>query len=223
MILSDLWVPFPGGAERLAFNLGRDLMRRGHDVRVLTGYLEAEQFDGPQININDSIGVFDQQESGAEIVKAFIGAMQPDVIISHHLYAYQFKNELVDSGVPFVQVVLNSERIPEAAFAVYISDWVRETVGSEEHDIVIRPPAFTDTISPVHGDKIGLIKPIPHKGIELFYEVARMMPYRQFLVLRGEWQTLEVIEDLPNVEFMEPVKDIRDFYAQCRIVLMPSR
>jgi glycosyltransferase involved in cell wall biosynthesis len=33
---------------------------------------------------------------------------------------------------------------------------------------------------------------------------------------------LEVIRPAPNIEFMEPVDDIREFYARCRMVLMPS-
>jgi glycosyltransferase involved in cell wall biosynthesis len=205
------------------FNLGRDLVRRGHEVRVLTGYLEAEPFDGPPITINDDIGVFDDRETGAAIVSAFIGAVAPDIIISHHLYAYQFKDEIVSSGVPLVQVVLNSERIPEATFAVYISKWVRERVGSEEYDLTITPPAFDDIVAESHGDYIGFIKPISHKGIDLIYDIAGWFPERKFLILRGEWQTLEIINPADNIEFLEPVKDMRDFYSRCRMVLMPSR
>jgi glycosyltransferase involved in cell wall biosynthesis len=78
---------------------------------------------------------------------------------------------------------------------------------------------------------IGHIKPIPNrlwkgqwygKGIELTYRLARIMPERKFLVLRGEWQDVEYIKRWPNVEFMEPIDDIREFYARCRLVVMPS-
>jgi glycosyltransferase involved in cell wall biosynthesis len=31
-----------------------------------------------------------------------------------------------------------------------------------------------------------------------------------------------MISNTPNVEYMEPVKDIRDFYKHCRLLLMPS-
>ncbi len=84
------------------------------------------------------------------------------------------------------------------------------------------PPAFDDVVAATHGDAIGFIKPIPHKGVRMVYDIARAMPERQFVILRGEWQDLEVIERLPNVEFMEPVADIREFYARVRLVLMPS-
>lgn len=222
LVVSDLWQPFPGGAERLMFNLARDLMRRGEDVTVLTGYLEAEQFDGPPVIINDSIGVFSDRDAGAEIVSRVIAEVSPDVILTHHLYASQFKTEMIGSGVPFVQVVLNGQRIPEAGMAVFISKWVREAGEPLPGDMLITPPVFDDVVAEIHGDAIGFIKPIEHKGVKLVYEIAAALPDRRFLILRGEWQDLEIIEAHPNVEFMEPVADIRDFYRECRILLVPS-
>jgi len=224
LFISDLWPPFPGGAERLAFNLARDLMRRGEEVTVLTGYAHAQQFDGPPVTIRDRIGVFDTREQGAQVITEHIAAVQPDVIISHHLYASQFTEEILASGAPFVHIVLNGQRIPEASLGVFISNWVRKFGETERTDLTIIPPAFEDCVADSHGDRVGFIKPIPHKGIDTLYAVAEQVPNRQFLVLRGEWQNLEVIRtDLPNVSFMEPVDDIRDFYREVNAVLMPSK
>lgn len=223
LVLSDLYLPFPGGAERLIYNLARDIRSRGVSVHVLTGYENAQQFDGPPISI-EPIGVFDSQPQGAEIVKAYLNDLAPEAVLVHHLYAHQFKNELIASGIPFVQIVLNGERIPEAAFAVHISDWVAERAGFvKDLDLIITPPVFDDVIAETHEHAIGFIKPIAHKGVDLVYDLAVSFPNRKFVVLRGEWQTLEIMSDLPNVEYMEPVKDIRDFYRRVDLVLMPSR
>lgn len=222
LILSDLWAPFPGGAERLAFNLGRDLMQRGHQVQVLTGYELAQEFDGPPVRIHDDIGVFDNRDQGAAYVEAFIGNWAPDVIISHHLYAYQFEKELRESGVPLVHIVLNGQRIEHATFAVFISKWIRERGNARDYDLTITPPVFPDIVAERHGNAIGFIKPIHHKGVHLVYEVADMLPDKEFVILRGEWQDLEIIEEKPNVRFMEPVIDMRDFYGEINMVLMPS-
>ncbi|QOR55441.1 MAG: group 1 glycosyl transferase [Phage 71_18] len=221
LTLSDLWVPFPGGAERLIFNLARDLMRRGEDVEVLTGYEPALQFDGPHVTAAP-IGVFNEREQGAAFVTGFIKAARPDLILTHHLYASQFSRELVATGLPIVHVVLNGPRIPEAALGVYISQWVHDTYDPAPGDLILTPPVFDDVVADHHGDMVGFIKPIPHKGVELFYEVAAAMPERRFLVLRGEWQDIEVIQPAENIEFMEPVTDMRTFYERCRLVLMPS-
>lgn len=215
-------MPFPGGAERLIFNLARDLMRRGESVHVLTGYRDARQFDGPPFTAVP-IRVRDRHDEGAQVIRATIDRFRPDVILTHHLYAYEFGDELLASGIPVVQVVLNTGRLDGIAFAVYISKFAcRNAGGWKSGDMVILPPAFEDVIADRHGDAIGMIKPLRHKGIDLFYAIARRLRSRRFVVLRGEWQDLEVIREAPNIEFLEPVVDIRDFYARCRIVLMPS-
>lgn len=221
LVLSDLWQPFPGGAERLMFNLARYLHQRGERVHVLTGYEHAEQLDGPPVT-SMPIGVFDTRDEGAELIKAAIAEHRPEVIVAHHLYASQFEPELIGSGVPLIHVVLNGQRIRGAAAAVYISRWVRERTRPEPGDLTITPPVFSDVVAAEHGDAIGFIKPIEHKGVALVYEIAEAMPDRPFLILRGEWQTLEDIRYLPNVAFMEPVVDMRDFYRRCRVILMPS-
>ncbi len=221
LVLSDLWLPFPGGAERLAFNLSRFLMQQGHRVNVVTGYEYPQQFDGPIVVSLTTIGP--DPEHGAKVIHDLIEYDQPDVILTHHHYAHLYGQVMVATGIPVVQVVLNGKRLPGAAMAVYISRWVRDQAGdAQPQDIVMTPPAFDDVVSPTHGDAIGFIKPIPHKGIEMVYRIAALMPERRFVILRGEWQDLEVIRPAPNIEFMEPVDDIREFYARCRMVLVPS-
>lgn len=219
LVLSDLWLPFPGGAERLMFNLSRDLMRRGERVVAFTGYETPRKFDGPQVWRSD----LPLNQEGWTTIEGVIASVEPDVIITHHLYARTFEADLLATGIPLVHVVLNGQRIEGAALAVYITEWVRDHARPRPGDLVITPPAFDDVIAGEHGDAIGFVKPIEHKGVELFYAIAEALPDRRFVVLRGEWQDLEVIRtDLPNVTFLEPVDDIRDFYAECRMVLVPS-
>lgn len=223
LMLSDLWVPFPGGCERLAFGLARYLLRDGLDVHVLTGYENAQRFDGPPV-YGCEIGIGPTHDDGWAQIAAQIAAWEPDVILTHHLYAYEFAGELEASGIPVVQVVLNNARLGWVAFAVHITEHVRSLAsGWWAEDMTIRPPAFDDVAASGHGGAIGFIKPIPHKGVDMVYAIAEQMPDRQFVILRGEWIDLEVIRPMANVEFMDPVDDIRDFYARCRLMLMPSR
>lgn len=222
LVVSDLWLPFPGGAERLIFNLARELQRRGEHVRALTGYHAAQRFDGVDVH-SYPIGVFDRRDEGAAFLSGYLASSHPQLIVTHHLYAQQFGELMIETGVPVVQIVLNGKRLARAAFAVHISEWVRERADAHVDDIVLTPLAFDDVIASSHGDRIGFIKPIEHKGAATFYAIAEAMPEREFVVLRGEWQNMEDIRELPNVTFMPPVEDIREFYAQCRLLLMPSR
>lgn len=224
LVVSDLWLPFPGGAERLIFNLARDLQRRGCDVYALTGYAPAMQYDGPPLLVR-AIGVRDQHADGAQVLADAIAQVQPDVLLVHHFYAYEFEAELVATGIPMVQVVLNTRRIPQAALGVFISGYVMGQLDHQPHDLLITPPAYVeDVAADRHGDGIGFVKPIVHKGVELVYQLAEAMPERRFVVLRGEWQNIELIrDDLPNVVYMQPVGHMATFYAECRLLLMPSR
>lgn len=224
LCLSDLWPPFPGGAERLMFNIARWLHQHGQQVHVLTGYHAAQQGDGPPVQLL-SLPSGECHAEGAAALTAYLRAARPRVVLTHHHYAAEFGPELVASGIPLVQVVLNGRRLPEAALAVYISEWVRDTVGgAQPQDLVLTPPAFGDVVADTHGPAIGFVKPLPHKGAHLVYQVAAQLPRRPFVVLRGEWQGLEVLPERPlrNVTFMEPVVDIRDFWRECRLVLVPS-
>lgn len=222
LVLSDLWLPFPGGAERLIYNLACSIADAGYDVAVLTGYEHAQQFNGPPVTVNMDMPL---DARGSMMVAAAIDAYEPDVILTHHIYARAFAPMLgsLPSETPIVQIVLNGERLPFAALAVYISEWVRAQHGdAQPQDLVITPMARHDVVADTHGDAIGFIKPIAHKGVELVYKVARQLPRRRFVILRGEWQDLEIIQPLRNVEFMEPVDDIRDFWREVRLVLVPS-
>lgn len=223
LVLSDLWLPFPGGAERLVFNIARHLYRAGLTVRALTGYEHARQFDGPPVHafaIGDGEG-----DPGWSVVADALGSFDPDVVVTHHHYAFIFEQELAALGLPIVQVVLNGRRLPDAALAVYISEWVASQTGDRRPgDMTITPPAFADVVAESHGDAIGFVKPYPHKGVDLVYAIAEELADRQFVILRGEWPDLEAVRlDLSNVEHLAPVDDVRDFYARCRLVLMPSR
>lgn len=226
LVLSDLWVPFPGGAERLMFNLARALEEDGDDVQVFTGYTPAKPFDGPPVEW----GRVPEGENGLgdAVLAERIVTARPDVVLTHHYWALNFTHPIVTAcdaiSARLVQVVLNGRRLEKADLAVYISKYVRDQVGgAREQDLLLLPPALRrDVAAEGHEHAVGFIKPIHHKGVKVVYEIARRMPERQFVVLRGEWQNIEEIADLANVEYMEPVDDIRDFYRRVDVVLMPS-
>jgi len=233
LVLSDLWMPFPGGAERYIFNVTNALVARGHDVHILTSYAKAKS-DLP-MTIKD-IGVYERQEQGERIIHDFyLLEYQPDVILTHHFFAGAFAELLTaiknEYGTPFIEIIHNRPRHPDAAFAIFNSQYTADRAGFREGDLVMLPPATEECVAPQNFFNnlryknqvyIGHVKPLGGKGIALTYQLARAMPERKFLILRGEWQDGEDIQRLPNVEFMEPVDDIREFYAKCRIVLMPS-
>lgn len=222
LVVSDLWPPFPGGAERMMFNVARALAQRGAEVMALTGYGRAQRGDGVPVEPH-AIGVRENHAQGAAVLADVIRRFRPDVLLAHHFYAFEFEAELVGSGVPLVQVVHNGHRIEGAALAVANSTYAASQVVMAPGDMVLTPPAYAeDVVAGSHGKAIGFVKPIAHKGVETVYRIAEAMPDREFVVLRGEWQNIEVIRPAANITFLEPVDEIREFYAHCRVVLVPS-
>lgn len=224
LVLSDLWVPFPGGAERLIYNLARALDRDGASVTLVTGYHEASS------EIATEVAEIPENTTGGRRLGRIVRDYGADVILTHHYWALTFEDEISraahDVATPIVQVVLNGRRMQSASFAVFISDFVRNRPGmyARNSDLTMRPLAFAEDVDSVtHEHAIGFVKPLEHKGVELVYEIAERLPDERFVILRGEWQHIEIIrDDLPNVEYMEPVVDMRDFYARVNRVLMPS-
>ena len=227
-VLSDLWPPFPGGAERYVFNMARELKNRGHEISVLTSYIKAHEFDGI-VPTWISIGchAYDAQPGhghtdGWKDIENFIITHDADVVLTHQFFATEFADEIF-GRCPTVHVVHNGVRNPRAKLAIYNSNYTRARAQAQPPDLTILPPAFEDCVASRHDNFIGFIKPIPHKGVDFFYQLAAAMPEKQFLVLRGEWQDFEDIRrGLHNVYFIEPVDEMRVFYERCRMIVMPS-
>jgi Glycosyl transferases group 1 len=230
LIISDLWLPFPGGAERMIANITDALAERGHKIKILTSYAKARSKYSMMIT---DIGVGERHAEGWEFIQEFIWESNPEVLLTHHYFSREFP-QLFQLPIPSVQIVHNGQRSEFASLAIFNSQFTAKQSPMGPQDMVILPPAGNDVIAegnPFQRECIGHIKPIPNhfwkgkwygKGIDLTYRLAWIMSERKFLVLRGEWQDCERIDKLDNIEFMEPVDDIREFYARCRLVLMPS-
>lgn len=222
LVLSDLWLPFPGGAERLIYNVARYLQADGHQVHAITGYENAASLaDGPPLTQALDVPL---TADGWLRLAGLIEQHDPDVVLVHHLWGRVFGAQLGQLGRPLVHLVENGDRIPEADVAVFISRYVARQTSQRVGDLVLWPWAEPDVVADRHGPAVGFIKPYPHKGADRVYRIATAMPDRQFVVLRGEWPTEELLPgvDLPNVEFMPPVADMRDFWRRVRLVLAPS-
>jgi glycosyltransferase involved in cell wall biosynthesis len=228
-VISDLWVPFPGGAERFCFNISRELKRRGHEIFVLTSYANAAEFDGIK-PFWKSIGVhcYDDQPGhthadGWNDIQKFLTDCRAEVIFTHHFFANEFMDEFVATRLPIIQLVHSGKRDLRVDLAIFNSDFTCKSGNPYSQDMVIIPPAFEDIVAESHGLYIGFIKPIKHKGVDFLYELAAHISNRDFMVLHGEWHEHEdVRRGIPNVFFMPPVHEMKTFYEKCRIMLVPS-
>ena len=78
---------------------------------------------------------------------------------------------------------------------------------------------------------ISFINPVPHKGLHIATEVARLLPQEKFLFVKGKSvlftekqdKFLKPIQALPNVEIWEHQQDMRAVYEVSDILFVPSQ
>jgi len=79
---------------------------------------------------------------------------------------------------------------------------------------------------------ITFINPIPQKGVDLAIEMARAMPEKSFLFVKGRWSGfssrhlesfVKPARKLPNVDVWEHQDDMRAVYEMTNILLLPSQ
>lgn len=108
------------------------------------------------------------------------------------------------------------------ALAVFNSKSLLKTYGYTGPSIVCPPPINPEEWETTRGDSITLVNLTEEKGAHTFDQIARHMPDRQFLGVKGGygWQ---VPMWRPNLQVRDTTLNMRDdVYSQTRILLMPG-
>jgi glycosyltransferase involved in cell wall biosynthesis len=108
-----------------------------------------------------------------------------------------------------------------AALVVCNSHATRAALRWAGPTIVAHPPVWPDQYRTTPGDKVTLINLSPMKGGDLFYRLARSLPHRQFLAVKGGYGKQRA-NRVANVTVVEHTADMIGVYQQTRILLMPS-
>jgi glycosyltransferase involved in cell wall biosynthesis len=103
------------------------------------------------------------------------------------------------------------------------SDWVKQSMNNPLPTLVVNPPTNPEKYSGKAGKAITLINMSSLKGGEMFWQLARLLPDREFIGVIGSWgDQISYEKDLPNVTIYETTDDIQSIYSKTGIVLMPS-
>ena len=126
---------------------------------------------------------------------------------------------------PLVHVIHNHMTLKlirprKTDLVVHNTQWLADEC-PEENSVIVHPPVDGSLYKTTPGDCITLINLCRDKGPAIFYDLARLMPDRKFLGVKGGYGE-QIIEDLPNVEILEQVEDMREVYSRTKILLMPS-
>jgi len=219
------------GAEYVAHNINKYLLKKGHDVRILNlqskqGYYSYEGVD-----------VFGNVHANMSNLDIYRWA---DVVLTHLDFTKYTINVAQIIKKPVVHFVHNSFKYPEVEEAlkpqsvVYNSNWIRDELNYSHPGMVLYPPCPIDEYSlglhPKKGEYITLINLNENKGGWILYRLAKEMPNRKFLGVVGSYDDgglqptiVKMLEGLPNVKVVPHSNQVKQIYQQTRILLVPSR
>lgn len=192
------------------------LVEAGHDVTVIIGdRTRAYRIDGVRVEASQWIWKWFERADicisnhgdPAHLHRLAMHAGKPSVRFVHGVHD-AFIHELTKFGQP-TMVVFNAESLAE-------------TVSYPGPHMVCHPILQAADYETDRGDSITLVNLIKPKGVELFDQLARYMPERPFLGVKGGYgRQVELYR--PNITVIGQTANMRDeVYARTRILLIPS-
>lgn len=205
------------GAEWMAHEINKFLISQGHEVRVILGNRpqdKAYEFEGVKVELphwcwGDAVSwadvIFTHLDYTTEALPW--AKYKPVFFVAHNTYEY------------------NSVRRAKNVYVVYNSEAAKGICAYPNPSFVLPPPCDIDYYDVCKESEknefITIINGNDNKGIKQFFEIAKLMPERKFLVVKGSYGEQE-ISGLKNVTIIENTPDIREVYRKTRILLMPS-
>jgi len=207
------------GAEVMAHHMLQYLVECGHEV-VVSATDQARPFviDGVRVQPgqprDERADVYVSQLKNADATRKLAKMRRkPFVLLAHSHHPWVKK-----------QVVAGPDAV------VYNTDWLRaefhRTVpqARKQPSLVVHPPVLKHLHTTEPGEAVTLVNPLPEKGSKLFYDLVKLMPDQEFLVVEGGYQREQQrFEDWPNVSRMSQTGDMRQVWSRTKVLLMPSQ
>jgi glycosyltransferase involved in cell wall biosynthesis len=220
------------GAEWMLHEMLRALVQRGHRATVwLTRWAPSRkpyEVDGVRVMpyepgsnsfrsaVSRASAVVSHLESVPEAACLARGHGAPMVVVCHNTFDLTWQPMLEGSSA---LAVVNSQWMLDEAQAAFEGKQRRP-----DRMLVVRPPVWPKEYRTTRGECITLVNCTVSKGVGVLAELARRMPDRKFLAVRGGYGEQEPPE-LDNVIILDhmPGRQMRDaVYARTRLLLMPS-
>lgn len=161
-------------------------------------------------------------QTGSALTALMLASLRtgrPTAVYLHNVEYHQLGGNLMSD--PSLLYLANSEFTARRWQALYgIQSAVIEPVIQAERYL---------TGTPSTGQHVLFVNPVPIKGIEIVLSLAAQCPDLSFLIveswnLEPYWRgyCCERAQALRNVRWRSPTDDMREIYAQARVLLMPS-
>ena len=212
------------GAEFMIHALNKSCKSYGHDVRVLLH--QANHYRIKNHYIFDDIDVFPPDQILLEKLVDWSNAMFT------HLDYTRLSIAMAEMfNKPLFHLIHNTHAYPEIVdankyqYIIYNSEWAKNQLNYNHDSIIVHPPCdykyYNVCENPIDNEFITLINLNENKGGNLFYEIAKLLPNKKFLGVKGSYDE-QCLKSLPNVTILDKQIDIREVYKKTRLLLMPS-
>lgn len=212
------------GGEYFIHNMAKYLISKEHECRVLLHQAKEHGIKRPYDY--EGVQVFPAMKQMEGIIH------WADRVFTHLDYTNWTTHICKVLKRPVIFIVHNTHpykcaddpRLPMNV--IYNSNYARNLLQYPHPSMVLRPPVdwrkYDVCPNPAANRFITLINLNENKGGKIFHEIARRMPDKMFLGVKGSYDP-QITEDLPNVVLMDNTPDILPIYKQTRILLMPSK
>lgn len=218
------------GSETMLADMLEALVHAGHEVHAVAD--SSGPADGATSWEYGGVQCWREHHTQAA---ELVAMLEPDLIVSHHHIGLDALPLAKRLGVAAAAILHNDFKWSAAMLnarpelLVFNTHWLKRKMGTRGADsLVVHPPLHADRYAldappPVDG-AVTIINLDKMKGPDIFYALARQMPDRRFLAVRGGYGQQDEREGYANVEFMDTTEDVRgDIWAHSRLVVVPSR
>lgn len=197
LFVSGVWLPASGGSEISAHTLAVELLRVGHDVRVLTG----PTWDGRLgEELVDNVSVRRVPEDDLEDEwRDQLAWHRPQVVLTQLMWAERVLEMAKSAGLPSVYFLRSegptldlSDNSPISPSAIVANSPTTGTYARRQwgRDALVALPMvrLSDYEVPSTArapETVTMFNPIREKGGHLFRQLAKSCPERRFLAVEG--------------------------------------
>jgi glycosyltransferase involved in cell wall biosynthesis len=205
-------------------NFAKYLISKGHEVRVLL--MESRHYNITEVYEYEGVTVVPAME-GMNLDPSLRWA---DLVITHLVFAKWTVMICRQLNKPCLFISHNTHpydcvQIHPEVGVVYNSHAMKDKLNYPNRSFVLHPVVDYrkwDQGGPA-GDRITLINMNRNKGGLLFVNIARAMPDKKFLGVKGSYDP-QMIQDIPsNLELIDNSPNMLPVYARTRILCCPSK
>ncbi len=207
------------GGERTLHAYLKAMQERGHEIKVVV-YKSYQNYE------YDNVECFTREKmrpiyEWSDIAVSHLGALGECINLCRledRPMVYYLHNSIMNSSLSNYAGP-NGEQGTDWIGLIYNTEYVKNEL-KHPHKSVVCHPRIGEFEQIETGNKVVLMNLNENKGAKIFYWLAEAFPEVEFLGVKGYGK--QVLRDLPNVEIVENTENVREIYAQAKVVLMPS-